>query len=371
MSKFDPYTPYQLPVISKQQLKEAEQQCLDEIKRAHVSIAKIYGFLSGIPASSNALTHPIYLKEALESSEIEDINTTMLDVLQQQLTPGTSKTNSQLVVNYFMALLWGTEHVKQYGLTNRLVLGLHNQLLPQDPEGYRKVQVRIEDGRGAVRYTPPEAQNIPKLITQWGRLVNKDHSVDPLVVAAAGHYQFEAIHPFHDGNGRTGRMLMTLHLVHTGILNAPVVHISQYINAHRSEYYRLLRSATEDGDLNGFIKYLIKGFSVQADHSFTLLMRLQELQDAYQQRIRDKLPNIYSADLINQLFVSSVQTPVHLAKELGVHRETASKYLRKLSEAGFLDSTKSGRYMFYINSSMLNLLEKGGKLDVSNTDNNT
>ncbi len=366
MHEFDVKKPYTVPQIGQEQLKEAELFCGDLIKRANIAIAKLEGFLSGIPASQSMLVNPIYLQEALESSEIENINTTLLDVLEQQLRPSGKQNNSQLVINYYHALMWGRENIHKFGLANRMILGLQKRLLPTGSGAYRRLPVYIGDGRGAVRYTPPEAQTISAHISKWETLVNSKTSVDPLVVAAAAHYMFEAIHPFEDGNGRTGRILLTLQLLQANLISAPVVHISQYINANRPEYYRLLRDVTAKGELSQFVKYIVRGFAIQAEHAFTLLQHLQILQEAYQQKVREKLPAIYSAELVNELFINPVHTPVRLAEQLSIHRITASKYLRALSDAGLLEHSKRGRHMYYVNTIMLDALNDSSRLETKN-----
>jgi len=367
MSDFDPRTPYLVPQISIKQLRAAEKLAAEDLKKARVAIAKIEGFLDATPNAHAAMINPIYLKEALESSEIENINTTLLEVLQQRLNPvKKSQTNSQLVVNYFFALNWGIESLKNVGLSNRLIQGLHHRLIPTEDPEYRRVQVVIGDGRGAVRYTPPQAQYIPQLISEWQKLVNTETKIDPLIIASAGHYQFEAIHPFADGNGRTGRMLLTLHLVHANLLAAPAIHISQYINSNKSKYYQLLRAVTEKGELERFVQYLVKGFAQQATHSYRLLRNLDRMRNECKRNIRSNIPHVYSAELIEAIFVNPVQTPVNLAKDLGIHYITASKYLKVLAQAGHLDVFKHGRYVYYINTKMLDLLEEKGRQRFNN-----
>jgi len=362
MSDFDPTIPYLVPQITTKQLRAAEKLAAEDIKRARVAIAKIEGFLDAIPNAHGAMMNPIYLKEALESSEIENINTTLLEVLQQRLNPvKKSQSNSQLVVNYFYALNWGVTNLDAVNLSNQLIKGLHHRLIPTEDPEYRRVPVYIGDGRGAVRYTPPEAQHIPHLIGEWQKLVNNSVKIDPLVLASAGHYQFEAIHPFTDGNGRTGRMLLTLHLVHAKLLSAPAIHISQYINSNKSKYYQLLRAATEKGELEQFVHYLIKGFAQQAQLSYRLLRNLDRMRNECKRSIRTNMSNIYSAELIEAIFVNPVQTPVNLAKDLNIHYVTASKYLKALAQAGHLSTFKHGRNVYYVNTKMLALLEEKGR----------
>lgn len=359
----DPKTPYKVPPISIDNLKDIQSSLTSELTEANIAIAQIKGFLRGLPQSSTALMNPLFVKEAVESSEIENINTTLLEVMQRQVAPDIdSKTGSQLVVNYIRASLWATRNLGKIGLISRLITGIQHKLIPDGAEGYRRLQVVIGDGHGKVHYTPPRASDIPELISDWEKLVNSSKGVDPLVVAAAAHYHFEAIHPFEDGNGRTGRMLINLQMVHADLLDVPVVHISQYINAHKSTYYRLLRETTSDGKLKEFVRFMLKAFTTQADHSFALLQRIQELQHEYKDEIRDKLPSIYSHELLDALFSRPVQTPVRLAKDTDIHYVTASKYLKKLEEIGLLISSKQGRHMYYINHRLLDLIEQKGHM---------
>jgi Fic family protein len=372
VNEFDPKQPYLVPPLSITQLREAEKFVEKELLKARVAIAKLDGFMSGVPSSQNALMSPIYLKEAVESSEIENINTTLLEVLQQSISPkasGGRSSNSQLVVNYFFAMRWGTENVTKVGLSSRLIKGLHMHLLPSENEDYRRLPVVIGDGRGAIRYTPPQAQHIPSLLSDWEKTVNNE-TIDPLVLAAAAHYQFEAIHPFEDGNGRTGRMLLTLHLVHAGLLKNPAVHISQYINHDKGTYYQLLRGVTEKGELKQFIQYLIKGFTKQAQHSYKLMSRLNALRNKTKRAIRSEFPHLYSAELIEAIFLNPVQSPVRSAEDLGVHYVTASKYLQKLAASGYLKQQKNGRHTFYINTSMLDMIEEKSPIDLEDESKN-
>lgn len=371
MSDFKPTIPYLIPQITVKQLRAAEKTAANDLKKARVAIAKIDGFLDAIPNAQGAMMNPIYLKEALESSEIENINTTLLEVLQQRLHPvKQSQSNSQLVVNYFFALNWGIKNLKDVQLSSQLIRGLHHRLMPTEDSEYRRVQVFIGDGRGAVRYTPPEAQHITHLISEWQKLVNSNTSIDPLVLASAGHYQFEAIHPFADGNGRTGRMLLTLHLVHANLLSAPAIHISQYINSNKSKYYQMLRAVTEKGELEQFVHYLVKGFTQQATHSYRLLRNLDRIRNECKRSIRRELSNIYTAELIEAIFVNPVQTPLNLAKDLNIHYVTASKYLKILAKAGYLETFKHGRYIYFINTKMLELLEEKGRQRFKDEDEN-
>ena len=361
---YDPNEPYKLPPIKREILARIQSNLMSELTKANIAMAQLKGYLRGLPQTSAMLMSPIFIKEAVESSEVENINTTLLEVMQRQISPDIdNKSSSQLVVNYLTASRWGYDHIGKYGLTHRIITGIQHRLVPNATEGFRRLPVVIGDGRGKVHYTPPRASDVPELISDWEKLVNHNKQIDPLVLAAAAHYQFEAIHPFEDGNGRTGRMLINLHFMNADLLDIPVVHVSQYINTHKSQYYKLLRAVTEEGKLEDFVQFMLKAFTTQANHSFALLQQIQELQDVCKKEVRSKLPSIYSHELLNAIFAKPVQTPVQLARDMGTHYITSSKYLKKLEEMGLLDCVRKGRYTYYVNFSLLALIEKKGHME--------
>lgn len=162
-----------------------------------------------------------------------------------------------------------------------------------------------------------------------------DSETDPLIKSAITHYQFEAIHPFGDGNGRTGRILMVLQLVHEGILNYPALYISGYINRHGNEYYRLLREVSISNAWVPFIQYMLQGFYQQAQATKETLYSVMELYNEVKEELRERQPKIYSADLIDILFSYPIITPTSLAEKLNVHRRTAARYLEDLRKIIF------------------------------------
>lgn len=365
MSNFNPALPFTPSAVTHDELSRVQQLLQSDILAARIAIAQLDGFIKGVPSSTQALLSPIYLKEALASSEIENINTTLIDVMQRLITPSSKRDESALVLNYFATMLWGLKTVKQ-GMVSRLILGLHRRLLQGGTnDDLRHVQVVIADGRGAVRHTPPIAQDIPKLIARWEKFVNDDQlarQIDPLVIAAAAHYQFEAIHPFLDGNGRTGRMLMTLHLVHAGLIDTPSVHVSQFINAQRPKYYQLLRETSLTNDYAPLVRFVVQGFAEQARHAFHLLQKIQAMRRDWHNEIKAKLPKLYRTDLVDTLFEFPVVTPVALGKVLDCHYVTASKYLHELAAKGYLKSTRVSRNAYFVHFRLLELLGSEGRM---------
>lgn len=305
------------------------------------------------------LLSPAIIKESVASSEIENINTTVEKVLQQQLFPESEqKIENKEVLRYKDAIISGFEQMDKMPLSNRLIISIHKQLLRERSHGYRTNQNRIENSiTGEVLYTPPPANEIPRLISNLEKYLHtKDDDIDPLIRCAISHYQFEAIHPFGDGNGRAGRILMVLYLLQEELLHYPILYISGYINHNRSEYYRLLRQVTTDGNWFDFIEYMLKGFYLQAKETKDQLLKVRGLFYQYKAEIKKECPNIYSGDLVETMFSLPIITPVRLGILMDIHYTTATRYLKQLSEKDFLEHQPFGKYQLYINKKLLNVL---------------
>jgi Fic family protein len=239
---FDPTYPYPLNTLPPK-AAIANTDFGDLLLKARVELAELKGASGQIP-NPLLLTAPVIIRESVASSNIENINTTLADVLQWQLFPASEQRQpDKEVLRYREAVTWGFNHYGKYALSSRLITGIQSHLIPDGSGQYRREQNQIADlaSRESL-YTPPIASDIPRLIGNWENYVNaEDASIDPLIRAIIAHYQFEAIHPFRDGNGRTGRILIVLQLIQSGLLHFPILYISGYINQHRSEYYRRLR----------------------------------------------------------------------------------------------------------------------------------
>jgi Fic family protein len=241
-----------------------------------------------------------------------------------------------------------------------VITGIQAELLPDRNGQYRREQIRIiNQSTSESLYTPPPANEIARLIENWENYVNlPPEGVDPLLRAIIAHYQFEAIHPFRDGNGRTGRILMILQLIQDRLLNLPVLYISGYINAHRSDYYRHLLGVTRDGNWHDFIRYMLEGFHAQARVTHDDLTKIARLLDEIKQEVRARDKKLYSADLVQALFAYPVITPTKLAAELNKHYTTTSKYLARLAKMGILRKKVIGKYHLFANHRLLSILNK-------------
>lgn len=353
---FDPSQAFDLPSLPPH-FDWADPSLFDILLKARTELAELNGSIMALP-NPMLLLSPTIVKESLASSEIENIHTTLEEALQNQLFPESERrTSDKEVLRYREALLWGYSELSNLPISTRLILGIHQQLLSAGGE-FRKQQNQIANTvTKEIIYTPPIATNIPKLMGNWENFVNDDiQKIDPLIRTAIAHYQFEAIHPFTDGNGRTGRILMVLSLVQDQLLHLPVLYISGFINKNRAEYYRLLRAVTTHEDWISFIKFFLHAFHQQAVETKKMLFGVFRLYQKFLDQIKKSHPKIYSADLVQQLFSYPILTPVSLGQKLDIHYTTASRHLYTLAEGGYLKSSKVGKYHFFINHQLMDIL---------------
>ena len=328
--------------------------------RARVQLAQLKGQSINHP-NPMLLLSPTVLREAVASSSIENINTTVSDVLQHQLFPESEqRSTNKEVLRYRDAVLWGFEHLRSMPVSSRLIVGVHRRLIPDAVPGYRTQQNKIEvDTTHEVVYTPPAAPEINRLIGNWENFVNRqDDDIDPLIKCAVAHYQFEAIHPFGDGNGRVGRILMVLQLIKDEVIDYPLLFVSGYINNHRGDYYRLLKGVTDKGDWHPFIQFMLDAFYHQAEDGNRVLSKINALYIEMKHRLKTQHSRIYTADLVQALFAFPVINPARLKKELKIHHITAGKYLSQLSAAGVLRHQKIGKYSLYVNQGLIDVLSR-------------
>jgi Fic family protein len=359
--RFRPDIPYNVPPLPPKGVDLSRTAFAEELVPACVALAELKGYSELLP-NPLILLSPAILRESIASSEIENIHTTLIDALQMDLFPGglERRESEKEVIQYRDAILHGFQETDGLPLSTRLIQQTHAKLLPHHQGRYREQQNRIgNDATGELVYTPPIAPSIPDLMSNWEKFVNtRGDSIDPLIRAALAHYQFEAIHPFADGNGRCGRMIMVLQLVATGVLKWPILYISGYIIRHRPDYYQLLSNVTAKREWEPFIIFLLRGFYEQAVETRSLLFDVMELLNSFKERVRKKRPRIYSHELVEALFSFPITTPTHLGRKLDVHYTTASQYLHQLTTAGFLKDRTSGRQHLYLNTALLELLQK-------------
>lgn len=359
MPPFDPETPFDLsPLPPGADFRVPEiYEILPDVR---ASLGELKGYAELLP-NPLILLSPAIVKESLASSEIENIHTTLEDVLQQTLFPEVEqRPENKEVLRYREAVLWGFGAMSELPLSRRVIVGVQSKLMPGKHAGIRHVENRIANQTsGQILYTPPTAEKIDGHIANLEKFYHDETlKIDPLIATAISHYQFEAIHPFLDGNGRTGRILIVLELIHRKILNLPVLYISGYINEHRDEYYRLLRGVTADGQWIEFVKFMLLAFHTQAYATKSVLFQILQLHKDMAEELREKHSALARAGVLDSLFSMPIITPVKLAEAIGVHYTTASKYLNELREAGRLGYMESGKYHLYINKRLMEILNQ-------------
>jgi len=332
---------------------------LKSVAVAHRYLAELKGISETIPNQS-ILINALGLQEAKDSSAIENIITTHDEVYKAELFSGFVSSSTKEIQNYVQALQTGFELVKKEQLlTCNHILAIQKTLEKNDA-GFRKVPgTGLKNlTTGEIVYTPPQNyETILQLMKNLERYINDDSfsRIDPLIKMAVIHYQFESIHPFYDGNGRTGRIINILYLVLNDLLDIPVLYLSQYIIETKSDYYRLLQSTRDTETWEEWILYILKGVEITARQTILMVQKIKELMQRYKKDIREKF-NFYSQDLINNLFRHPYTKIEFLENDLNISRLTATKYLEQLVEGGFLRKQKSGRNNYYVNSPLFDLL---------------
>lgn len=358
---FSATNPFPLPELPPT-IDFEDKDILKALIGANAAIAVINGTTTHHP-NPMLLISPAVLRESVASSNIENINTTLADVLQNELFPEPERrAPDKEVLRYRDALMASFKAIRsrKTPIATRLIQDIQKTLVPGSNGDYRRLQNRIaNDLTGEVLYTPPLPPDVPALMGNLEKFINADgKQMHPLVRIAISHYQFEAIHPFEDGNGRTGRIMMVLQLHEYGLLYHPILYISAYINSHRSDYYRLLRAVSAENKWKEFILFMLNGFEWQANETQTGLLKMSLLFEKTKSLVKEKCRRIYTIELIESAFSHPVLTPVKLGELLGVHYTTASKYLLELEKIGFLKGKKHGRYHFFANHALMALLKK-------------
>ena len=351
--------PFDLPLLQTDAPFLDERHYIGILKQARVELAELKGYCQALP-NPMLLLSPALLQESLASSEIENIQTTVEEVLRSQLMAESLRGEPEKeVLRYREAIVWGHGHLPELAMSSRLILGIADQLTAGRYGRFRTGPNALVNSRtGAIMYTPPPAGRIPELLGNWERFVNQTtDGIDPLIKAAVAHYQFEAIHPFGDGNGRTGRILLILQLIDAGVLELPVLYLSGYINENKPAYYSLLRGVSVTGAWEDFIRFILQGLERQAHKTKQVLLAVMDLFKKTKTLLRTQHRDLYSTELVEILFQSPILSASSLALKLEVHRGTSSRYLNQLAASGFLDSITVGRNIFYVYRPLLKILQ--------------
>lgn len=327
---------------------------------AHRYLAELKGVAATIPNES-ILISTLSLQEAKDSSAVENIITTHDALFRAELfADAITNPDTKEVQRYANALRKGFALVRQQKLlTVRHILAIQEEL-EQNDAGFRRLPgTNLRNGQtGEVVYTPPqEADSILNMMTNLEQFINDDTllEVDSLVKMAIIHYQFESIHPFYDGNGRTGRIINILYLVQKELLNLPILYLSRYIIQHKASYYTFIQRVRDEQDWESWILYMLDGIEQTARQTISMIEAIRDLMQQYKHDIRGKLPRLYSQDLLNNLFRHPYTKIEFIMHDLRVSRLTATRYLDVLHDYGFVGKQKVGRSNYYINEPLLRL----------------
>jgi cell filamentation protein, protein adenylyltransferase len=359
MNNFNPKLPYNdLPLLPPETHLFETINILKQENKARSAIAELKGIAKIIPNQS-ILINAIILQEAKDSSEIENIITTQ-DELYKAISGNQIKYDSATkeVIYYREALSFGYRKITERNiLTVNDIISIQKELLKNDA-GIRKTAGTslVNDRTGEVIYTPPQDEDvINMLLSNLTSFLND--SDDSLSKMAILHYQLESIHPFYDGNGRTGRIINILYLILKDYLEIPILYLSSYIIKNKSEYYRLLRDVTINENWEDWIIYILKGIEIVARNTINKIITIQKLLENTISKVKGELPKIYSKELIEELFVHPYCKIEFLTNVLGVERKAASRYLNQLQEIGILKEYKIGREKIFLNIELLEILK--------------
>ncbi|MBQ1783233.1 MAG: Fic family protein [Gammaproteobacteria bacterium] len=332
---------------------------LKKAAEAHRHLAELKGVVATIPNEA-ILINTLALQEARHSSEIENIITTQDEIYKAELfTDDSASPAAKEVQNYAAALKLGFERVRHSRLLRLNDLLAIQQRLEQNRAGLRQLPgTALKNAlTGAVVYTPPQSPDeIAGLMANLIDYLNDNAlcNADPLVKMAIIHHQLESIHPFYDGNGRTGRIINMLYLVVQGLLDLPVLYLSRYLIRTKQDYYRL-QAVREDGNWEPWLLYMLDGVSQTAQQTIALIKAIKQLMHSYKQRLRTEAPKIYRQELLNNLFNHPYTKIEFVMRDLDVSRLTASKYLAELVAMGLLRKEKIGRSNYYVNDPLYQL----------------
>ena len=346
LEQLDP-TRFDTPVILKQLANSSRQ------------LAELKGIAASIP-NQGILINTLGLQEAKDSSEIENIVTTHDDLFKDDVHPEAfANPAAKEVLRYRQALRHGFDLVRSTGLlTVNHIVGVQGEL-ERNNAGFRKLPgTALKDGGGQTVYTPPQdPAEIVSLMSGLERFMNDDSlfPVDPLIKMALLHHQFESIHPFYDGNGRTGRILNVLYLVKEGLLEIPVLYLSSHIVQTKTDYYRLLQTVRDEDTWEDWVLYMLQAVETTARQTVKTVQAIKAALFDYKHRIRSGY-KFYSQDLINNLFMHPYTKIEFVQRDLQIARLTATKYLEALVDGGFVRKQKIGRSNYYVNVALNGIL---------------
>ena len=343
-----------LPPVDELETKEILKQAIN----ARAALAELKQAAELIPNQS-MLINTLPIMEARASSEIENIVTTTDKLFQSlQLDSEEQDSATKEVLQYRTALFSGFNSLKERPLCTQTAVLVCSEIKNRAMDVRKVAGTALRNGsNGEVIYTPPEGEQLIRdKLANWEKFIHYNEDLDPLIILAVAHYQFEAIHPFTDGNGRTGRVLNSLLLIEKELLHLPILYLSRYIIEHKADYYRLLLEVTANQNWQDWVIYILKGIENTAKWTLNKIEAIKALAVETRRYIQQSLPHLYSLELIELLFEQPYTRIANLEQAGIAKRQTASKYLKELCDVGVLSEQIVGRDKLFIHPKLMELL---------------
>ena len=337
-----------------------------QLTKSNRRLAELKGVALTIP-NENILLSSLVLQEALDSSAVENIVTTSDELYRAELDIKGGLTNAATkeVLNYREAMQVGFDMVRRNRLLTLKDIKQIQKTLEHNNAGFRTVPgTKLKSSKGEVVYIPPQSgEDVARYMSNLEQYINDPeiHDIDPLIKMAIIHHQFESIHPFYDGNGRTGRILAILYLVVNDLLDLPILYLSRYITHNKGEYYRLIQRIRDNApdnaeDWEKWILFILKGVEETAIETIRLVKSISALMAKYKNILKPLFGKQYKHELLNNLFFHPYTKIEFMERDMSVQRKTAAKYLDTIvSETGLLQKQKLGRSNYYINTELMEL----------------
>lgn len=343
-----------LPPAAELETREVLKQCIE----ARAALAALQQAALLIPNQA-MLINTIPLLEARDSSEIENIVTTTDELFKHLSGDTASDPATKEALRYRFALYSGYASLKQRPLSTATAIEVCTAIKGVQMDLRKVPGTQLANDRtGEIIYTPPEgADHLRALLSNWERFLHERDEIDPLVRMAVGHYQFEAIHPFTDGNGRTGRVLNNLFLVQQDLLSLPILYLSRYIIAHKADYYRLLLGVTREAQWQPWIRYMLTAITETSLWTTAKINAIRALANDTANFIKLKLPKLYSRELVDLIFEQPYCRIANVVEAGIAKRQTASRYLQELTRIGVLEEQQSGNEKLFVHPRLMKLLK--------------
>lgn len=336
-------------------------EILKQLSQANNAIGELKGVLNLLP-NPKLILSLIQISESKDSSAIENIITTYDEIFKELVTKKSSNGNPKEIVNYKRAIEKGIALIREKGHISTNIIVEIQSIIEQNRSGIRKLPgtVIINDRTKEIVHTPPQnEEDIRTLLQNLEQYINLDTDLDPLIDMALLHFQLESIHPFYDGNGRTGRILNVLYLVWKEKIQEPILYLSRFIIQNKNEYYALLKQCNEDiSNIVLFVQYILKGIFETSRHTTQLILQINNAIEITKEEMKRRLPDIYRFEIVEHLFSYMYTKNEFFRTDLNIARATATKYLKALEAEGFILSEKVGKEVIYKNVQLFNIVNE-------------